>query len=155
MAIPRRARRLAGEHRGRGAIFAFLASVMTLTGGTFDLDIEDITAGENNVVVLFTGHGQRDGKTLDNSTALRVRIREGQAAEFRELSGTSRCRRLLGLTSTLVWGGVALVQDIGYGKHGLLGCAAGTCRQASLVVARRVRVLSCLLPRAIISPQIA
>ena len=75
---------LAGEHRGREAIFRFLASVMTLTGGTFRLDIEDITASENNVVVLFTGHGQRDGKTLDNHTALRVCIRQGQAVEFRE-----------------------------------------------------------------------
>ena len=75
---------LAGEHRGREAIFHFLSSVMTLTGGTFHLDIEDITAGENNVVVLFTGHGQRNGKTLDNPTSLRVRIREGQAVGFRE-----------------------------------------------------------------------
>jgi uncharacterized protein len=75
---------LAGEHRGRDAIFRFLASVMTLTDSTFHLDIEDMTAGENNVVVLFTGHGQRDSKTLDNPTALRVRIRDGQAVEFRE-----------------------------------------------------------------------
>jgi ketosteroid isomerase-like protein len=75
---------LAGEHRGREAILRFLASVMTLTGGTFHLDIEDITASDNNAVVLFAGHGQRDGKTLDNPTALRVRIRDGQAVEFRE-----------------------------------------------------------------------
>ena len=84
MVLPRHAGRLAGEHRGRDAIFRFLASVMTLTGGTFHLDIEDITASENIIVVLFTGHGQRDGKTLDNPTALRVRIRDGQAVEFRE-----------------------------------------------------------------------
>jgi hypothetical protein len=75
---------LAGEHRGRQAILRFLASVMTLTGGTFHLDIEDITASEGNAVVLFTGHAQRNGKTLDNPTALRVRFRDGQAAEFRE-----------------------------------------------------------------------
>lgn len=75
---------LAGEHCGREAIFRFLASVMTLTGGTFHLDIEDITASEDNVIVLFTGHGQRDGKTLDNPTALRVCISDGKAVEFRE-----------------------------------------------------------------------
>jgi uncharacterized protein len=75
---------LAGEHRGHEAIFRFLASVMTLTGGSFHLDVEDITASENNVVVLFIGRGQRDGKTLDNPTALRVRVRYGQAVEFRE-----------------------------------------------------------------------
>jgi uncharacterized protein len=75
---------LAGEHRGREAILRFLASVMTLTGGTFHLDIEGVTAGDDNAVVLFTGHGQRNRKTLDNPTALRVRIRDGQAIEFRE-----------------------------------------------------------------------
>jgi uncharacterized protein len=31
---------LAGEHRGHEAIFRFLASVMTLSGGTFHLDGE-------------------------------------------------------------------------------------------------------------------
>jgi hypothetical protein len=75
---------LAGEHRGRDAILRFLASVMTLTAGAFHLDIEDVTASDDNVVVLFTGHGQRDGKTLHNPTSLRVRIRDGQVVEFRE-----------------------------------------------------------------------
>jgi ketosteroid isomerase-like protein len=75
---------LAGEHCGRDAILRFLASVMTLTGGTFHLEIEDVTASDDNAVVLFTGHGQRDGKTLHNPTALRVRIRDAQAVEFRE-----------------------------------------------------------------------
>jgi ketosteroid isomerase-like protein len=41
-------------------------------------------ASENNAVVLFAGHGQRDGKTLDNPTALRVCIRDGRAGEFHE-----------------------------------------------------------------------
>jgi ketosteroid isomerase-like protein len=75
---------LVGEHHGREAILRFLASVMTLTAGTFHFDIEDVTASDDNVVVLFTGHGQRDGKTLHNPTSLRVRIRDGQAVEFRE-----------------------------------------------------------------------
>ncbi len=75
---------LAGEHRGREAIVRFLTSVMTLTGGTFHMDIDDVAASDDGAVLLFTGHGQRNGKTLDNPTALRVRIHDGQAVEFRE-----------------------------------------------------------------------
>jgi len=75
---------LAGEHRGREAIVRFLTQVMALTGGTFHMDIEDITASDDNVVVLFTGDGQRDGKTLHNPTSLRIRVQDGQLVEFTE-----------------------------------------------------------------------
>lgn len=75
---------LAGEHCGRDAIARFLASVMSLTGGTFHLDLEDVTASDDHAVVLFTGRGERNGRTLANPTALVVRIRDGQAEEFRE-----------------------------------------------------------------------
>jgi len=75
---------LAGEHRGRDAIAQFLASVMTLSNGTFRLEIRDVTASDDHAVVLFTGHGQRNGKTLFNPTSLVVRIAGGQAVEFSE-----------------------------------------------------------------------
>ncbi len=75
---------LAGEHRGRNAIARFLVGVMSLTGGTFHLDLEDVTASDEHAVVLFTGRGERNGKTLANPTALVVRIRDGQAVDFRE-----------------------------------------------------------------------
>jgi ketosteroid isomerase-like protein len=75
---------LAGEHRGREEIAHFLGSVPKLTGGTFHIDLDDVVASDDNAVVLFTGHGERNGKTLANDTALVVRIRDGQAVEFRE-----------------------------------------------------------------------
>ncbi len=75
---------LAGDHVGREGIARFLASVMTLTNGTFDLDIHDITASDEHAVVLFTGHGDRNGKTLHNPTALVVRIADGKVIELRE-----------------------------------------------------------------------
>jgi hypothetical protein len=82
--FPGRRGQLAGEHRGRDAILAFLAQVMVLTDGTFALDLEDVTASDDNVVVLFTGRGQRNGKRLHNPTALRVQIRDGAAVELTE-----------------------------------------------------------------------
>lgn len=76
--------KLAGEHCGRGAIMQFITKVAVLTGGTFHLDVHDITASDDHVVVLFTGHGERDGKTLDNPTALVIRMKDGAPAEIRE-----------------------------------------------------------------------
>ena len=75
---------LACEYHGREEIFHFLASVPKLTGGTFHAEIKDIAASDDHAVILFTGHAQRNGMTLDNPTSLVVRIRDGKAAEFQE-----------------------------------------------------------------------
>jgi ketosteroid isomerase-like protein len=50
---------LAGEYHGRDEIIHFLASVPQLTGGTFRVDLQDVTAGDDRAVVLFTGHAER------------------------------------------------------------------------------------------------
>jgi ketosteroid isomerase-like protein len=75
---------IAGEHRGREAIAALLGKVLVLTSGTFHLDLHDVTASDENAVALFTGSGQRNGKTLNNPTALVITIRDGRCADFRE-----------------------------------------------------------------------
>jgi len=82
--FPGRKGKLAGSHRGRPAIFQFLMSVAQLTGGTFHLELEDVVANDHTVVALFRGHGQRDGKTLDNPTCLRIRFENGEVAEVWE-----------------------------------------------------------------------
>ena len=75
---------LAGEYHGRDEIAHFLGSVPKLTGGTFHLEVHDVAASDDRAVVLFTGRGERNGKTLENPTALVVSIRDGQAVEFSE-----------------------------------------------------------------------
>ncbi len=82
--FPGRRGQLAGEHRGREAIVRFLTQVMVLTNGSFSLEVEDITASDDNAAVLFTGRGERNGRRLHNPTALRIQVREGAAAEFME-----------------------------------------------------------------------
>lgn len=57
---------------------------MTLTSGTFRLELHDITASDDHVVVLCTGHGERNGKQLDNPTCLRIRMQDGLVAEIWE-----------------------------------------------------------------------
>ena len=82
--FPGRAGKLAGEHRGRDAILAFLANVQALTAGSFHLDLIDIVANDRHAVALFRGHGTRDGKTLDNPTCLRMRFENGRLSEIWE-----------------------------------------------------------------------
>lgn len=82
--FPGRHGRIAGTHRGRDAVLAFLASVEELTGGTFHLDLLDVTASDTHAVALFRGQGTRAGRTLDNPTALVLRIAGGRIVEIHE-----------------------------------------------------------------------
>jgi ketosteroid isomerase-like protein len=82
--FPGRTGKLAGEHRGRDAILAFLANVQALSAGTFHLDLIDVIANDRYAVVLFQGHGTRDGKTLDNPTCLRIHFAGGRIREVWE-----------------------------------------------------------------------
>jgi hypothetical protein len=75
---------LAGSHRGHAGIFAFLARVGQLTGGSFALALEDVVANDRIAVAFFRGSGQRAGRTLDNPTCLRIRLERGRAVELHE-----------------------------------------------------------------------
>jgi uncharacterized protein len=82
--FPGRKGALAGSHRGREAILAFLGKVVALTEGSFHLELEDVIAGDRSAVALFRGSGRRGGRTLDNPTCLRMRIEDGRIAEVWE-----------------------------------------------------------------------
>lgn len=82
--FPGRRGQLAGDHQGREAIFGFLLKVQALTDHTFSLDLIEVLAGDEYVVALFRGQGQRNGKTLDNPTCLRMRVEDGQVVEVWE-----------------------------------------------------------------------
>lgn len=82
--FPGRRGRLAGSHRGRDALFAFLLDVQGATDGTFGLDLIDVLANDAHAAVFFRGHATRNGKTLDNPTCLRMRLGGGQVHEVWE-----------------------------------------------------------------------
>jgi ketosteroid isomerase-like protein len=82
--FPGRRGRLAGSHRGREAVFAFLLQVQALTEHTFALDLIDVVANDAHAVALFRGHARRAEKVLDNPTCLRMQLRAGQVAEVWE-----------------------------------------------------------------------
>lgn len=82
--FPGRSGQLAGSHLGHHGIFSFLARVSQLTDGTFELDLEDVLANDTHAVALFRGSGQRQGRSLDNPTCLKIRLQEGRAVEIWE-----------------------------------------------------------------------
>lgn len=82
--FPGRMGQLAGTHTGRDGIFAFLARVSELTGGTFELDLEEVLANDSWAVAFFRGHGRRHDRELDNPTCLKLRLEDGRATEVWE-----------------------------------------------------------------------
>ena len=82
--FPGRKGKIAGEHRGRDGVFAFLGSVMQLTAGSFTLELENVIADDTHAVAFFTGHGAREGKTLRNPTCLKMRLSGDKVVEVSE-----------------------------------------------------------------------
>lgn len=82
--FPGRDGQLAGDHIGVDAIIGFLHKVRDLTGGTFAMAPEQVIAEDDMVVVLFTGSGERQGKTLSNPTCLVMKFKDGQMQHARE-----------------------------------------------------------------------
>ncbi len=75
---------LAGEHKGREAIFSFLTKIPTLSNGKFKAELSDVLANQNSAVALFQGKGQRNGIELNNPTCLHMKIENEKITEFRE-----------------------------------------------------------------------
>jgi uncharacterized protein len=82
--FPGREGRLAGSHRGFDAVIGFLAQVVELTGGTFEMDLFDVVANDRRAIALFRGRGTREGRHLDNPTCLSMRFQEGRVVEVWE-----------------------------------------------------------------------
>jgi ketosteroid isomerase-like protein len=76
--------RLAGDHRGRDEVLAFLLDVLSLSGNTFELDLIDVMANDRRAVVVFRGRARRDGRRLDNPTCLSMRLEAGRVVEVWE-----------------------------------------------------------------------
>ena len=58
---------LAGEYRGKDAVFGLLAKIMELSGGTFKLKVHDILANDDHVVTLAGQTAERDGKRFESN----------------------------------------------------------------------------------------
>jgi uncharacterized protein len=76
---------LAGDHHGLDGVATFAQAVSELTAGTFHMDLHEVYASADGVVISFTGSGTRpDGRRLNNPTLLRCTVSEGLITELWE-----------------------------------------------------------------------
>lgn len=73
---------LAGTYRGPDAIMGFFAKLTDLSGGSFQLDVRDVLASDDHVVVLVHAKAERQGRTLDAEGAHVWDMRGGKASRF-------------------------------------------------------------------------
>ena len=65
---------MAGEYRGREAIFRFLARLPKETDGTYGSSLRDVLASEDRAAALYTARGARNGRVLELEQVLLFRI---------------------------------------------------------------------------------
>jgi len=72
---------LAGEYKGRNAVFAWFGQIAEASGGTFHIEIHDILANDEHAVVLNRATASRQGKQLDSLDTDVYHIRNGKVVE--------------------------------------------------------------------------
>jgi uncharacterized protein len=68
---------MAGVHRGREAIFRFLARLPKETDGTYDSRLVDVLASDHRAAALYRASGERRGRRLDLDQVLLFRLEDG------------------------------------------------------------------------------
>ena len=72
---------MAGTHRGREAIFRFLAKLPKETDGTYSSELIDVLTSEDRAAALYRARGRRLGRTLELDQLLVFRIEDGLVRE--------------------------------------------------------------------------
>jgi hypothetical protein len=78
---------LSGDYKGHDQIGAFFTATMQLSGGTFTIDIQDILAQQDQVVVLCTVAAERHGQSWSSPEVHIWRVADHHAVDFREFQG--------------------------------------------------------------------
>lgn len=77
---------LAGDYRGRDAVYGFFRRLMEVTEGTFRIDLHALLADAEHGVALTVVSGSRDGKTITTNGAHVFHLRDGVVTEFWDAS---------------------------------------------------------------------
>jgi hypothetical protein len=75
---------LSGPKKGRGEIMAFFGELVTRTGGTVTVTVDDVIGGEHHTVGLHHNHAERNGLVNDQDAVLVFTIRDGRVTEVQE-----------------------------------------------------------------------
>lgn len=78
---------LSGDYGGHDQIGGFFQRTMELSGGEFSIDVHNVLADDDLVVVLATVNAQRNGVAASFPEVHVWRLKNGKVTEFREYQG--------------------------------------------------------------------
>ena len=72
---------LSGTIKGKDEVFGWFAKLLTLSEGTFKINVHDVIANDDHAVVLSNDTAQRGDKRLDVQAVAIYHIEDGQVKE--------------------------------------------------------------------------
>jgi ketosteroid isomerase-like protein len=72
---------ISGDQKGKQAVLEFFGRIGQETGGSFKLDIHDVLANDEHVVVLAASTGERNGKSLKANVVNIFHLKDGKVTE--------------------------------------------------------------------------
>ena len=76
---------MASDYQGRDAILAYFGQLGQLTGGTFQAELQDLLADDDDRVVgIHRSTAERDGKRLDVGDCIVFELKDGRITDGRE-----------------------------------------------------------------------
>lgn len=72
---------IAGDYKGKDEVFGFLAKVITLSEGTFKIDLHDCLANDDHAVAITQATATRGGRTADFRGVTVYHVRDGKVTE--------------------------------------------------------------------------
>jgi uncharacterized protein len=81
-----------GEHKGRDSIFQMYGGLAERTGGTFRAELQQVFANDTTGVAIYRGTGERDGKTLDQPSALVFEFVDGVAVRLTDVASDAEAQ---------------------------------------------------------------
>jgi ketosteroid isomerase-like protein len=79
--------RLSGDYKGISEVLGYFGQLGELTGGSFQVTLEDVLAAGERTVALHLATGTSEGKTLDADEVLVFRFRGDKVSEAQGYSG--------------------------------------------------------------------
>jgi uncharacterized protein len=89
---------LAGDCRGRAAVYGYFGQLMEVTEGSFHLDLQAVFADDERGVALVVSTASRGGRSVKANDAHIFHLRDGKVVEFWNASRPVRLRRAHRLT---------------------------------------------------------
>ena len=73
---------LAGEYRGRDAVYGLFGKLIELTGGSFQIDLHAVFADDEHGVALVIITASRGGRSIEVNEAHVFHLLDGKVVEF-------------------------------------------------------------------------